>query len=140
MKKIIASALSLIGISSSAAPDQKAQLLDAKSILFSVPTISNDLAPLTRFDAALEDALVAFHEDEWSQIEFFSRTQLPALKQMMSEYKSFEAANRVEYGWRNVYVREIERTPVLAGSRALNKIEAVLHATAGAAPVLFSAS
>jgi len=139
MKKILSAALGLIGISTSAAPDQKTQSLDPKSILFSVPTISNDLAPVEEFDGDPRGADVAFHEDEWRQIEFFAQSQLSAVQRMMKEYKAFEAEHRTEHGWRNVYVRKIDQAPpVLSGPQALHELEVVLDAKAGPAPVLFS--
>jgi len=140
MKKILASALALIGVSKSVVPDQKEQSLDPKSILFSMPTLSNDLAPVEHFEGEPRDSDVAFHEDEWSQIEFFPQSQLAAVQRTMNEYKSFEAANRAEYGWRNIYVRKLERTAVVGGPRAVHSIEAAFHAKAGPAPVLFSSS
>lgn len=46
MKIIIASLLALFGASSLMTADREAQIMDPNSILFTVPTISNDLAPL----------------------------------------------------------------------------------------------
>lgn len=66
--------------------------VDPNSILFSVPTLSNDLAPL--------DPVFAFHEDEWSQVEFFTNGQLAMVQRMLEEYKLFEAANRAKHNRR----------------------------------------
>src|SRR5215469_9023072 len=90
--------------------------IDPNRILFTVPTISNDLAALEPVGEADGDA---FHEDDWSQIEFFPKQQLATVQRMLEAYKPFEAANRVEHGWRNVYVRKIDRTPVIPGSDAV---------------------
>lgn len=109
--------------------------IDPHSILFTVPTISNDLAALEPVGEADGDD---FHEDDWSQIEFFPKQQLATVQRMLGEYKPFEAANRTKHGWRNVYVRKIDRTPVIAGGDAVARLEAMLALKAGSAPVLLS--
>lgn len=109
--------------------------IDPNSILFTVPTISADLAAL---EPAGEPHGDAFHEDDWSQIEFFAKQQLATVRRMLEEYKPFEAANRVKHGWRNVYVRKIDRTPVIPGGDAVARLEEILALKAGPAPVLLT--
>jgi hypothetical protein len=90
--------------------------VDPKSILFSMPTISNDVAevlPLTQNPK--EDELV-FHEDEWAQIEFYPGVKLDLIKQILSEYKQFEQSHRVQQYWSEIYVRRIERVSVAKGN------------------------
>ncbi len=113
--------------------------MDPNSILFSVPTISNDLAPLEP-PAEPRPSDFAFHEDDWSQVEFFPQGLLAAVQQTLTAYKPFEAANRTRHGWRKTYVRTIHRAAVIAGSGAVVRLEAILGAKAGGAPVLFTTS
>jgi hypothetical protein len=114
--------------------------MDPNSILFTVPTISNDLAPLDPVAGKLRQSDFAFHEDEWSQVEFFANGRLAMVQRMLKEYKAFEAANRAKYGWRKTYVREIDRTMVISGREAVSQLEAIFGSKAGPAPVLLSST
>jgi len=138
MMIVIAAVFALVGASSVMASDQKAQTMDPNSILFSVPTISNDLAPLDPVQGKPRQSDFTFHEDEWSQVEFFANGQLAMVQRMLKEYKPFEAANRAEYGWRNTYVRKIDRRMVISGREAVARLEAIFGLKAGPTPVLFS--
>ena len=71
MKKIFASILAAVGISANA--QAHSEMVDVNSIIYSMPTISGDeieyVVPTKEsFDGAPE-----FHEDEWAQLEFFSK-------------------------------------------------------------------
>jgi hypothetical protein len=137
-KRLLTALLALLGISNAVSADQKAQSMDPKRILFSIPTISDDLPPMDQGGAKPSARDFALDEDVWTQIEFLSRSQLPVVQRMLQEYKSFEAANRAQYGWRNTYVRKLERTDVIHGADALKELESILGIKAGPAPVLLS--
>ncbi len=138
MKKLLASLLALAGVAGIAQAQPKVQTLDPKTILFTTPTLSSDLAQLEPVHREPRDADFVFHEDEWSQVEFFPRSQLGEVQRLLKEYKPFERTNRVQHGWRQVYVRKIRRVPILAGGDATHQLEGLLSAKAGAAPMLFS--
>jgi hypothetical protein len=140
MKRLFASLLAFVGVTGSAQPQQKIQMVDPKTILFSVPTLSDDIAMLERVDRAPNDSDFIFHEDEWSQVEFLPKSQLPEIKRMLKELKSFEQAQRVQSGWRNVYIRKIQRIAVVSGSQPIQQLEKILGAKAGSAPILSSTS
>src|ERR1700733_2495876 len=140
MKKLIASVLAFIGATGSAQSPQKVQTIDPKKILFSVPTLSNDIAPLERVDSPPNKTDLIFHEDDWSQVEFLPKSLVPEIQRMLKEYKSFEQAQRVRSGWRNVYVRKITRGPIATGPQPIHRLEKILGAKAGPAPILFSTS
>lgn len=140
MKKILASLLALAGVAGTAQAQPKVQSLDPKTILFTTPTLSDDLAQLEPMHRGPSNADFVFHEDEWSQVEFFPRSQLGEVQRLLKEYKPFERAHRVQHGWRQVYVRKIRRIPVLSGVEATHQLEGLLGAKAGAAPMLFSGS
>ena len=121
------------------ASDHKHETIDPHSILFSVPTISNDLAPLEPVEGELREFDFAFHEDDWSQVEFFPKGQLATVQRILEAYKPFEVANRTGHGSRNVYVREIDRAAVIPNRDAVARLEAILGSKVGPAPVLLSA-
>ncbi len=141
MKRLLTSLLALAGVTSSAQPAPAAQSLDPKTILFSVPTLSNDLAALEKMDRTPDSSDLVFHEDDWSQVEFLPKSQLPEIQKLLKEYKAFEAANRVPGGgWRNVYVRKIQRQPLVQGSQPIQKLEKILGAKTEGGLVLYSTS
>lgn len=107
MKKLFASILAAVGISANA--QAKPEMIDVNSILYSMPTISGDsieyMVPTKKsFEGAPE-----FHEDEWCQLEFFPKSKLKTIQSKLMEYKSFEQKSRVSSGWKNIYVRNIQR-------------------------------
>jgi hypothetical protein len=122
-----------------ALPGEEVRSLDPRSILFSVATISDDTAPLLGMDAEAGGSDLVFHEDEWSQIEFFPKARLQQVQRVLEEYKAFEAANRAEFGWRQVYVRKLQRLPVVVGPEAVEHIADIVGVRPGTAPLLHSA-
>lgn len=140
MKKLLASLLALAGAAGTAQPEQKVQTIDSKSILFTTPTLSNDIASLEPVSHQPSSADFVFHEDEWSQVEFFPKAQLGQVQHLLKEFKSFEQAHRAQHGWRQVYVRKIQRVPVVSGVQPVQQLEKLLGVKAGAAPLLFSSS
>lgn len=140
MKKLLASLFALIGFTQASSTPPSVQTIDPKSILFSTPTLSNDIAPLTPFNRKPSTTDFIFHEDEWRQVEFFPKARLPEIQRLLKEFKPFEQAHRVKHGWRDVYVRRIVDTPVLASAQPVQQLEKLLGAKAGAAPLLFSSN
>ena len=138
MKKLLASALALVGISAGTQAQPTLQTFDPKSILFTTPTLSNDIAELDPVSGQPSKADLVFHEDEWAQIEFLRADQLPAIKKMLGEFKLFEIAHRAKPGWTQVYVRSLPREAVVSGNGALRHLGNVLGAAIGPAPILFS--
>jgi hypothetical protein len=97
MKKLLASLLAVAGLTGTAQAQPKVQMIDPKTILFTTPTLSNDLAQLVPVNRQPSDSDFVFHEDEWSQVEFFPRSQLSDVQRLLKEFKTFERANRAQY-------------------------------------------
>ena len=114
--------------------------IDPKRILFSIPTLSDDIAPLEPLRVRPSSKDFAFHEDEWSQIEFFPRNKLYTVQQLLKEYKQFELAHRANRGWSEVYVRKIQRVPVLSSVDPIAKLEGLLGVKVGPGPILYTSS
>jgi hypothetical protein len=110
--------------------------MNPQDILFSTPTIANDMAPLEETDLPTADDVV-FHEDDWRQVEFFPRARASEMQEKLTELKAFEAANRAQSGWRRVYVRTLVDTPVISGPLAIDRLARTLGAPVGGAPLLF---
>lgn len=138
MKRLIASLLALVGGTGSAQPMQNPPNIDPRTVLYSVPTLSDDIAALEPVDRPPSKADLVFHEDDWAQVEFLPKSLLPEIQRMLKEYKTFELANRVKNGWRNVYVRKIQRRQLIGGPQPLQQLEKILGIKTSGAPVLYS--
>lgn len=136
MKRLFALIRSVVGFSRLDAKGQDSQTIDPNKILFTIPTLSDDLAPVEQVQLPIPDSAFTMHEDDWCQVEFFPKARLPQLHRMLKEYKSFERINRSSFGWKNVYVRRIERVPVLSGEQALTRLGSMFSSTVGQAPIL----
>lgn len=148
IKRWVASILAITGLAQPASAGEKVQTMDPKSIMFTVPTISDDLAQLEPISNAPKADEPQMHEDDWCQVEFFSKSYLPDLQRMLTEYKSFEASNRQmttiegrQYPvWRNAYIRKVSREALLPGKEAVATLAEITGGQLGPAPVIFSSS
>jgi hypothetical protein len=137
MRRLLGALSAFFGLTS-AAQAADVQMMNPNDILMSIPTISEDLAALDDAGQVGEADLV-FHEDDWTQVEFYDRARLEDIKAKLSEFKVFEQANRQKHGWKNVYVRKIARTPMIAGPDPVARLASLLGAKPAAAPVITSA-
>ncbi|MET0028323.1 MAG: hypothetical protein ABW101_11865 [Candidatus Thiodiazotropha sp.] len=135
MKKLLSNLLAAIGISVSAA--QAAEKVDVNKILYSMPTISGDVIDYQMPSKETFDGAPQFHEDEWCQLEFFTKSRLEEIQSKLSEYKIFESKNRTASGWKEIYVRNIPRSKINLDLITLNSLEG---AKAEPAPILTTAS
>lgn len=148
MKKWLASIVAVTGLVQPAFADDKVQTIDPNSVFFTIPTISNDLAPLETVGSPPRSDEPRMHEDDWCQVEFFRASYVPELERILKEYKAFEASNRdtvtvkgSQYPvWRKVYVRRVLRQPLLSGGNPTAQLAKIVGGEVGPPPALFSAS
>lgn len=140
MKKLITSLFALLGIKGITHGQQPVQSIDPSKILFSIPTLSEDIAELEPVKQAPGKDDCIFHEDEWTQVEFFAKSQLTEVQRLLKEYSQFEQVNRMKHGWLKPYIRRIKRTPVINGPQPAEVMEKLLDCKAGPAPILRSSS
>ena len=147
-KKWLASLLGKTGLAQPASTEENVQFVDPGSLMFTIPTISNDLAPLETISSPPQDDEPQMHEDDWCQVEFFRKSYLQELQRMLTEYKAFEASNREMITiqgeqcpiWRKTYVRKVSREPLLSGDEPVTQLAKIVGGQIGPAPVLFSTS
>ena len=72
------------------------------------------------------------------QIEFFPKSQLEIIQQLLQEYKQFEQAHCAHEGWSGVYIRKIQRIPVFSATQPVASLEELLGIKAGMAPILYT--
>lgn len=140
MKKLLTTLMAILGLSANAQQQSKIMNIDPKTVLFSVPTLSNDFAPLEPVSMKPSERDLVFHEDDWSQVEFFPKSRLGEIQQMLREFKIFEAKHRVQYGWRDVYARKIKRLPIFAGNYSAEQLAKLVGGTIGTPPTLFASN
>ena len=136
MKKALAGLLALFGLAG-ASSAQKQVLIDPRTILFSIPTISDDEAPTEALTGVVAPDDLVFHEDDWRQIEFFPASRQGEIQKKLSELAVFEKAHRHGVGWDKIYIRRFESAPVLPGPAGLDTLEAEFGASARPAPVVY---
>jgi len=112
--------------------------VNPNDILFSVPTLSNELATLLPVTVQPTAADFFLHEDDWEQMEFFSADRAEEVQATLSEYHLFEAQHRTEGGWRKAYLRQLARTTVL--NLTVSELAAALGCDIGPAPLLHCAN
>lgn len=77
--------------------------IDPANILFSLPTISNDMA-IVEAASSLENVLV-LHEDDWRQFEFLSAGLNELVQQEIQDILAIYHTQREESGFKQLHVR-----------------------------------
>ena len=135
MTKFLLGLLVAVGVTAHA--ELKTEMIDPNLILYSMPTISGDSIEYVMPTEESFDGVPQFHEDEWAQLEFYPRYRLEEIQRKLAEYKLFEARNREEFGWKNIYLRSISRDKFKTNIDVLGKLEG---AKILPAPILTTAS
>jgi hypothetical protein len=84
-------------------------------ILYSLPTISNDL-PNRENRESLENVFVV-HEDDWRQVELISDDKAELIKEEMASIRKPIDTQRVSAGFKTIHVRKLIPSPL--GDQAL---------------------
>jgi len=140
MKKLLASAFAALGIANGAQAAPPPQDVDPRTMRFSMPTVAADDIQFVMPTRETFEIAPQFHEDEWSQIEFFPASRLAEIKARLTEYKAFEKNHRTPNGWTDIYARRITRSPVIPGSNAVAELANLVHASILPAPILTTTS
>ena len=140
MKRLFSSVLTALGMQPATHAEPPIQMVDAKTIMFSMPTVAaDDIEFATPTEESFQGA-PQFHEDEWCQLEFFPRSRLAEIQGRLVEYKAFEEKHRVQHGWNNIYARRIPRESVVQGSDAPSAVAASVGAVTRPSPILATSS
>lgn len=140
MNKFLSSILSSIGLTSKVSKDNTVLNIVPQQILCTIPTISSDEIQLIPFEKELNDTCVIFHEDDWAQIEFYSKNQIDIIKNKLKDYKEFEKKHKLDMGWSNLYIRTMQRLPIFTTNNQIQSIETALNVKVGSAPILVTMS
>ncbi|WP_025121633.1 MULTISPECIES: hypothetical protein [unclassified Serratia (in: enterobacteria)] len=85
--------------------------IDPTKVLFSLPTITNDMA-MVEDVASLENVLV-LHEDDWRQFEFLSVSLHELVQQEVQDILAIYHTQREESGFKQIHVRKRIAEPLL---------------------------
>ncbi len=139
-KKILFTILTVFGANAMAPTEPPIQTIDAKDLRFSMPTVAADDIHFVMPTKESFEGAPQFHEDEWCQLEFFPQDRLAEIQKLLNSYKIFEQKNRIQYGWKEIYARRINRRAILQGAEALNTIAKSIQAKVQPAPILTTSS
>ncbi|MFV8581004.1 hypothetical protein ACNRBH_17920 [Ralstonia pseudosolanacearum] len=140
MKKLLSTLVAAFGIQPPAHAEPSAQMVDPKTIMFTMPTVAaDDIKFVVPTEESFEGA-PQFHEDEWCQLEFFPRSRLAEIQRRLVEYKAFEKTHRGQHGWSNIYARRIHREAVVRGVDAADDIATSIGAVPRPSPILTTTS
>ena len=94
--------------------------IDINEILYSLPTINNDIAG-TENAESLENIAV-FREDDWRQFEFVVKGYESKVDEELGEIKKVYENHREGAGFKKLYLREKIVTPLEGSSLTLNML------------------
>ena len=136
MKKILSALFASFGIGSAVHADQTVKMLDPKTIRYSMPTVASDDIEYVMPTKESFEGTPQFHEDEWCQLEFFPKERLAEIQKLLNELNAFEAKNRTQYGWNDIFARKINRTPILPRDVTPKEIGSLVSAQIVPSPIL----
>lgn len=84
---------------------ENVQTLDVQEILFSLPTLCEELPPLEKAAQIPPDA-IRMHEDYWRQIELIPISHLSAVEGQMKSYIDFREAHKKGEGYTEIFIRK----------------------------------
>ena len=99
---------------------------DPANVLFSMPTIFERAPAVDSSQQPPGDGDFVIHEDNWRQIEFVPRQNLPALTNLLADVVAFEKANRESSGWKDTFARKEYATPLESLHLSFQKLLAAL--------------
>jgi hypothetical protein len=91
----------------------KIEMINPKDLLFTIPTIEN---ALPAFEDKTDSTNIAFHEDEWRQIEFISKDQKASINKEIAGikniYDTFSHKTDSFTAFKEMFVRESITKPL----------------------------
>ncbi|GAB2191584.1 hypothetical protein MAH1_31920 [Sessilibacter sp. MAH1] len=95
--------------------------MDPNELLYSLPTINNDIAGVENAES-LENIAV-FHEDDWRQFEFVVRSYESTIDEELGHIKNIYENQRKGVGFKKLHLREKIVKPLESNPLTLNMLE-----------------
>ena len=135
MKRVLTTLLAAIGAIFPSQSASSVETVDVKSILYSMPTIAADSIAFVVPTSGDSHLAPVFHEDQWAQLEFFPKSRLSEIQEILKQLNAFEKINRSKSGWKHIFARKISRSLVLPVDNSLKEFGTSLPA-----PILVTSS
>jgi hypothetical protein len=100
--------------------------VDPKDILFSLPTISNDVGR-TVGDAVPNDNVFVIHEDDWRQVEFVSSQFSSKINEEIADIRRIWESQRSGPAFKTLHVRDRIPEPLAGCSLALGDLKEIIR-------------
>jgi hypothetical protein len=91
-------------------------------VLFSLPTISNDLPAIAEGSSKLGKNVLELHEDDWRQVEWVSASLMEPIEKELAAIRNIYEHERVDVGFRKVHVRDQIPQPLLDATLNLHEL------------------
>ncbi len=108
------------------------ETIDPANILFSLPTLSNELPPA---EAPWKPQCLGLHEDDWRQIELISQQRLPEAERELAAIRRVKDLFNGS-GYPELHVRKLA-APLEGASLSLTELANALPAARGGAGICF---
>ncbi|MES9993890.1 MAG: hypothetical protein ABW098_18225 [Candidatus Thiodiazotropha sp.] len=95
--------------------------IDPNELLYSLPTISNDIAGVENVKSL--DNILVLAEDDWRQFEFIDRKNEPLINEEFDEIENIYKNYREGVGFKNLHLRKKIDSPLEDIEIALNTLE-----------------
>lgn len=95
------------------------------NILFSLPTISNDVGK-TQGNTLPNEAVFAIHEDDWRQVEFVSARLDSEINQEFADIRQIWISEKKDYGFKKIHVRKRIPEPLAESSLHLDGLRSII--------------
>jgi hypothetical protein len=89
---------------------RKVVKMDPGKILFSLPSICDQIPPLGGVPIAVND--LALHEDDWRQLELVSRRFDSEVGEEIESIRQIHKLHAAKMGWQKIHVRTRPTTPI----------------------------
>jgi hypothetical protein len=86
--------------------------LDPANVLYSLPTICDELPSPAPASTKLGKRVLQMHEDDWRHTEFVSISQLPEIERHLAAIRQIYAEHRDGVGFREIHVRKGPAKPL----------------------------
>ncbi len=90
---------------------ERVQTLPIKDILFSLPTISDEIASISQI-LKTDQSVLEIHEDDWRQIEFVSKELIGTINSEIAEIRSVIESGMNKSGFEKCRVRQGLSSPL----------------------------
>jgi hypothetical protein len=104
----------------------KIQMMDPREILFSLPTINDEIAE-TENDSI--DNLFVIHEDDWRQQEFVSPKYNAEIRQELSAIAEIYEKHRIGIGFDKIHIRSSIASPLIDKNISIEEFNQRLNIT-----------